>query len=367
MQVPGQIPELSDDELELLRRLAEAPGADGLPGTGTSFTEALRNPKPLDGMSTKALARPTINKAARELGQLTGTDVTLLQPDGRRGTFATSECHALSCALAAVARERERVRVEAMRRRQLEWLQLASCLDNKPLRIGSYQAHAERFLAMAGELMAQYFPWIDFRIVVEKNRQRSEHSRGVIRESFDEGRYDAMLVPRDSEKRHLDVVYSYSFRVVGATERLRELKDKYGVIDVIDIHKLCGEKLLVGPSSSSSRQRVRALFRDAGVDIEDGSVELIEDANPSSLRIRAQTGEGLAIMSDEYTAVGGSRRDFPYLGLGLMDNERPRVHVVEMGLLTQAGADKPRHKAFNFVIEELVAREKVHARAAALD
>jgi hypothetical protein len=361
--VPDHTPELSDDEIELLRRLAEVPSAaHGLPGTCRSFTDALRHPRPLDGMSTKALARPTVNRAGRELSRLTGMTVTLLEADGTRGTFATTDCQDLCPAIAAIAKARAAARAEAMRQRRLEWLQLASCLDKDPLRIGAYQAHAERFLACAAELMVHYFPWVDAKIVVEENRLRVDNSRGVIRENFDAGLYDVMLVPQDSEREHLPRAYIYSFRVVGAAERLDELKNRQGVIN---IRKLCGEKLLIAPPRSSSRQRVRALFLRAGVDIEDGSVELIEDLNPSSMRMRAETGQGLAIISDEYTAVGGSARDFPLLGIGKVDDDHQEVHRVEMGLLKQPWADKPRHQALDFVIEELVAREEERPRAAA--
>ncbi len=357
-------PELSDVEIELLHRIAEASGGHGSPGSERSFTEALRHPKPLDGMSTKALAQKTVNKTVRELTSLTGKTVTLLQARGKRGTFPTEDCLALCPALAAIAMEREAVRAQAERQRKLEWLQLASCLDKASLRIGAYQAHAERFLTTAAELMVHYFPWVDVKIVVEENRRRFGNSRGVVRENFDSDRYDVMLVPQDSEKKHLNYVYAYSFRVVGAVEKLEKLKDQHGVIN---IRKLLGERLLIAPLNSSSRQRVRALFLRAGADIEDGSVELIEDNNPSSMRMRAETGQGLAIISDEYTAVGGSARDFPYLGIGQTDDQHQEVYKVEMGLLKQPWADEPRHKAFDFVIEELVARENVRARAAAQD
>jgi hypothetical protein len=349
-----EAPELSDLEIELLHRLA---------GTST-FTDALRHPKPLAGMSTKALAKPTVNKAVRQLSQLTGDTVQLLKPAGRRGTFATPACHALAPALAAIARDREAARAAALRKRQLEWLQLASCLDKEPLRIGAYQAHAERFLATAGQLMVHYFPWIDSEIFIEENRERSDNSRGIVRDRFDSGHYDVMLVPRDSEKIHLEFVYAYSFRVIGTPEKLFELRDKHGIIDR---RKLRGEKLIVSPAGSSSRQRLRELMLDAGIDIEANADELIVERNPNTMRTRALTGQGLAIMSDEYMAIGASTTEFPYLGLGPGDEDHQEVHRVEMGLLRQPWADKPRHQAFYFVIQELVALEKVRARDAAQD
>jgi hypothetical protein len=178
------------------------------------------------------------------------------------------------------------------------------------------------------------------------------------------GEYDFILVPRAGETVHLDTVYSYSFRVVGAEAKLNKMKDKRGVIHV---QKLRGEKLLVAPAGTSSRRRLRELLMDADVDIEDGSVELIEEKNPSSMRIRAETGQGVAIISDEYTAVGGSTRDFPCLALGHEDDEHIIIHKVEMGLLRKRSANMPRHQAFDFVIRELIAQEKKRERAAAQD
>jgi len=34
------------------------------------------------------------------------------------------------------------------------------------------------------------------------------------------------------------------------------------------------------------------------------------------MRMRAETGQGIAIMSDEYSTVGGSTLNFPYLARG---------------------------------------------------
>jgi hypothetical protein len=360
--VADLLPELSDEEVELLRRLSMPPDTQqSLCAEPRSLTDALRSPRPLGGINSKALARPPINKTARELSRLMESQVTLLRAQGKRGTFATDSCQALNPALEKIIQERDRVRAEAMRRRRLEWLQLSSCLDKAPLRVGAYQAHAERFLGSAGQLMYQFFDWLDFSIDVEENRKRTDRSRGVLRDRFDDGAYDFMLVPRASEPVHLETVYSYSFRIVGNADKLNSLKNGQRVIHV---RQLQGERLLVAPSGSSSRRRLRELLLDAGVDIEDGSVDLIEEVNPSSMRIRAESGQALAIISDEYTAVGGSRLDFPCLALG-DDADHLSIHRVEMGLLRQPDANMPRHRAFDFVIEELIAREKACERAAA--
>src|SRR5262249_35430028 len=158
------------------------------------------------------------------------------------------------------------------------------CLDKDALVVGAYQSHAERFLASAGQLIAEYFPWIDFHLDVEENRVRSGTARGVVRERFDDGKYDFMLVPCESERDRRDqitFVYIYSFRVVGTAAELAQLREAGS--NVVQVARLRGAKLLVAPVGSSSRRRLRELFNDAGVDIEDGSVRLAEEKNPSSM------------------------------------------------------------------------------------
>jgi hypothetical protein len=359
--VADRLPELTDDEIELLRRLSSALQDQLSPA---SLTDAIKFPMSLPGLTTKALARPTIDRTTRALSRLTEHEVTLLRAKGRLGTFATSDCQALAPALQKIATVREAIKNEAARRARLEWLQLSTCLDKGTLIVGAYQSHAERFLASAGRLISEYFPWIDFHLDVEENRVRSDNSRGVVRERFNSGKRDFMLVPRASEQGHLVIVYTYSFRVVGTAAQLTALREEG--FDVVQVARLRGEKLIVAPAGTSSRRRLRELFQDARLDTEDGSVELIEEKNPGSMRIRAETGEGLAIISDEYTSVGGSSRQFPRLALGY-DGGRPIMHKVEMGLLRQSWATMPRHMAFDFVIEELVAREAVRERAAAQD
>jgi len=362
--VPEHLPELTDVEIELLCRLSEALTAQQSESPKPrSLNDALRHPQPLDGMSTKALAQGAIRRTASQLRRAADKDVTLLAAKGKLGTFATDSCRALHPALLKIVEDREIASAQAMRRRNLEWLQLASCLDTEPLRVGAYQAHAERFLASAARLMCQSFPWIDFQLELEENRIRTGKSRGILRDRFDDEDIDFMLVPRDAEQTVLETVYTYSFRVVGTEASLNRLKEH----GVIPIKRLAGEKLLVGPPDSSSRQRLCELMRDVGVNLEDDSVDLIEEANPSLMRIRAESGQGLAVMSDEYSAVGGSSRDFPHLGLDAEDHDHPRTYTVKMGLLRQSGAVMPRHRAFDFVVEELMTRESERERAAAQD
>jgi hypothetical protein len=350
--VPYEAPVFSDLQIELLRRLAE----------GHALTEALDEPEPLPGV-TMATAKPAVEKATNDLGRFMGATVPLVKAKGRTGTFATAECQELAPALTSIADNRDATKETERRQRELEALQLATCLDKEPLKIGTYPAHAERFLATAAQLMADYFPWVESRIIVVHNRARFNKAQGEVRIKYNNREFDAMLVPRDSEQGHLDYVYTYSFRVVGSRQKTQELRDEHNVIDRF---KLKDEQLLVGPKDSSSRRRLRQLLLDIDIDIESNPDALIEDDDPSSMRMRAETGEGLAVMSDEYKTVGTCRKDFPYLGLGQVDGHQ-EIHKVEMGLLMGGGNDEPRHRAFRFVVRELVTLEHVRARAAVQD
>ena len=88
---------------------------------------------------------------------------------------------------------------------------------------------------------------------------------------------------------------------------------------------------------------------------------VLEEENPVVMRLRAETGQGIAVMSDEYSVIGGSGLDFPYLVRGAAA-ERCQV---EMGLLKSPRAGEPRHHAFDFVVQRLVEQEAEHDRAAA--
>jgi hypothetical protein len=351
-EVADDVPEFSDLQLELIRRLAE----------GRTLTEALNHPERLHELS-RALARPAVNRVSNDLSRFMGVAVSLAEARGRTGTFATAQCRDLAPALATIALSREAAHAAQQRQYQLEALQLATCLDKNPLRIGAYQAHAERFLATAAQLMADHFPWVETRIIVLQNRERADNSRGEVRANFENRAFDVMLVPRDSaEQTRLEYVYTYSFRVIGTRQKLAGLQDENGVIDRL---KLKGERLIVGPKNSSSRKRLRDLLLDVDIDIEKDN-PLLEEEYPSSMRMRAETGEGVAVMSDEYKMVGSCEKSFPFLGVGLIDG-RQELHKVEMGLLMRDGAAQPRHRAFRFVVRELVGREQRSARAAVQD
>ena len=361
VQMPDELPVLNDETIELLSLLADASDRPD-ESQGAKITEVFRHLP--ESLNSQAAAKRALTDIAKVLAGLTGRTVGLFESHSRRGTFATHECRALYPALEAIARDREDARDAARRKRRLEWLQLATSLDRKPLRIGAYQAHAERFLATAVQRMVGYFPWLDCSLELEEHRERDDHARGVVRQMFDEGKYDFMLVPQATETR-VRFVYEYSFRVLGTNARLSQLSDDDGIIDR---RKLRGERLIVPPTTTSSRQRVEELLQDVDVDLERDLAGLIEEQNPCIMRLRAVTGQGLAIMSDEYTIVGGSSRDFPYLGLGPGDDRRQRKHKVDMGLLRHRGVNEPRHQAFDFVIQDLVELENSsRTRAAAQD
>lgn len=359
-------PEFTDDEIELLRRLSGTQARSRPPvPRAVSLLEAVRSPTVLIGLDTRHLARRTVDRAAHALTRLMTREVALLRAKGKLGTFATEDCRALGPALMKIASARAALRAEAARRRELESLQLATCLDKKQLKTGAYQSHAERFMGSVAQLMAGYFPWLDCVLDIEENRVRADGTRGLIRDRFDSQMYDYMLVPRMSEPgMYLEEMYSYSFRVVGSLGDLNPLRD--GDSTIIRVGKLQGHNLIVAPGGTSSRRRLHDLLQDAGVDIDDGSVTLIEERNPSSMRIRAEIGQGLAIISDEYSAIGGSARDFPRLGVH-REGQPAEAHEVTMGLLRQPWTTAPRHRAFDFVVRELAAREKQRPRAAAQD
>jgi hypothetical protein len=351
--VADQLPGLTDDEIELLRRLSS---------DARSLAEALTRPRALASIDTEADAKPNIDMTARELSHLMAKEVRLLQDDEEsHEAFATNNCLALNPALLKIARDRDLARARATRQRRLEWLQLASCLDKEKLRIGAYPAHAERFLESTVDLMSKRFPWVDCRLEIERRRARVDRFRGYVQDDFDSGRYDFIMVPRERGPVRLRTVYAYSFRVIGAPAKMDEL---IGKNNIIRAQKLRGEKLIIAPAETSSRRRLRDLFLQEGIDIEVGSIELLEETEPISMRDRAEHGEGLALVSDEYAAIGGRMPAYPCLALG-RDDEHATIHKVEMGLLRQRSARMPRHQAFDFVVEELISAEKERDRAAA--
>jgi DNA-binding transcriptional LysR family regulator len=344
-----RVPEVSDEIVELLRNLSE------LPPDSAKLSRALASEKPAPLNFTNA--QQAISRLSRELEKRAGNPVNLLETRGRTGTFATPDCRALLPALIKIREEREAAREEDERQWKLEWLRLSSCLENKPLKIGAYQAHAERFMASAVKLMIEYFPWLDCTLEIEPSRGRNGRYAGQLQRRFGSGEFDFILIPRESAERNLKQVYTYSFRVVGHPFVLAKLRAGQ---DSVHISRLHGHPLIVASEGSSSRQRLDSLLQDAGFTMTK-QFELTEENNPNVMRIRAETGQGLAVMSDEYSAVGGSRMDFPKLVRGTGHGP----YEVDMGLLRKESDDRPRHRAFNFVVDQLLARERRRERAAA--
>jgi hypothetical protein len=354
---------LTDEEIAVLLGLSAPPLIDS-PSSSRSLTQVLQKFPTL----TKNKLGPRLSKIGNSLKNLTGHEVILTQSRGHSGTFATDQCQDLHPALMKIELAREAARNAAQRQHQLEWLQMASALDKGPVCVGGYPAHIERFLASAGGLMYEYFPWVDFTLAdVPREARSAAGTVGNLRLRFDAGEFDFMLAPLEEDEPADFYVYKYSFRVVGALRVLQSLSNGTGHINV---HQLKGQKLLVAPPGFSSRVRLARILRGAGkgVDIEDGSVELIEESDPALMRTKAELGTGLAVISDEYSAVGGSTRDFPMLDLSApRPNQPPAFYQVRMRLLQRPGAASPRLRAFEWVVQELVHQEKLRKRAAAQD
>lgn len=348
----GKIRRIDDEMVEILSQLSSmsAPSA--------KLTDALRNCDSAATLNSARAAQQAIAKVARDLGEFSGGAVSLLETRSKQGSFATDACRALQPALAKIVEERRSERDRDLRLLQLEWLRLSTCLDRQPLRIGAYQAHAERFVGCAIKQLISSFPWIDCKLHIEEDRSRSDRFTGKLRRLFDGGKFDYILVPRESEQEHLRKVYTYSFRVIGHPACIDRLKARNNTISVRGIAAI---PLIVAPAGASSRRRVQEMFLDEGIDINSSPFQIIEEANPAVMRIRAETGEGVALMSDEYSAVGGSSLNFPYLVKGAGEE----YCQVDMGLLMYSRPAAPRHDAFEFIVQRLVEAETIRERVAA--
>jgi hypothetical protein len=350
--MPRSARRIDDETIQILAQLAEISAAPA------KLTDALRKCSPVTAPNSVRNAQQSIARLSRELAGFVGSEICLLDTREKQGSFATGACRALQPALTEILRDRQAALERDRLTVQLEWLRLSTCLDGAPLRIGAYQAHAERFLAAALNLLITNFPWLDCRLHIEEARARTDRYTGRLKERFDDGEFDYILVPRESEKSHLQRVYTYSFRVVGHPDRLDQLRTGNNTVNVRDI---TGMPLIVAPEGASSRRRLHDIFLDEGIDIDADAVSVLEEENPVVMRMRAETGQGIAVMSDEYSVIGGSRMGFPYLVRGA-PAERCQV---EMGLLKSPRADEPRHHAFDFVVQQLVEQEAEHDRAAA--
>jgi hypothetical protein len=342
---------IADEMIEVLSRLAQ------MSASSAKLTDAVRSRDPASPLSARN-AQQAIARLSRDLAELTGSAVGLLDPRGKQGSFATDSCRALQPALAKILDERRVAQDHDLQVARLEWLRLSTCLDRAALRIGAYQSHAERFIACAMNLLVTDFPWLDCQLHIEEDRGRTDGYAGRLRELFDTKKIDFMLVPRESERSHLQKVYTYSFRVIGHSSRLDQLRTGDNCVNVYDI---TGTPLILAPEGTSSRRRLQGIFLDAGIDMTSDFPTIAEEGNPAVMRMRAETGQGIAIMSDEYSTVGGSTLNFPYLARG--GDSDP--YQVEMGLLRHPQSTEPRHKAFDFVLQSLIKREETRKRAAA--
>jgi hypothetical protein len=150
--------------------------------------------------------------------------------------------------------------------------------------------------------------------------------------------------------------------VVGSPAKLRQVHgdeaERLHVdqVKTLRVDKLQGHTLIAAPRGFSSRDRLHDLLGRVPV----GTV--LDEPNPLLLRVRALAGEALAVLSDEYTAVGRPRFSYPIILSA--NNTR---HCVPMYLRGHPGPTWGVHAAFLYVVEHLVEEEKKHPRAAALD
>ena len=141
--------------------------------SSAKLTDAVRSRDPASPLSARN-AQQAIARLSRDLAELTGSAVGLLDTKGKQGSFATDSCRALQPALAKILDERRVAQDHDLQVARLEWLRLSTCLDRAALRIGAYQSHAERFIACAVNLLVTDFPWLDCQLHIEEDRGRTD-------------------------------------------------------------------------------------------------------------------------------------------------------------------------------------------------
>jgi hypothetical protein len=341
--------EISDRTLELIRRFTEA---------DSPLTSVLREWWGLPANEHVAVGpyKCDLDSLAERLAAHLpgGQHLQLTSSSKRAGTRPTEETRNLREAAELI---RDRRKTETRYRRLLEEVQLASSLDrSRAIRIGGYQAHYERFL---GRLVAELhidFPWIRTEVQLYTSRAREnekgEPVRGGLAHAFATGAIDYMLRPSES-RVHIGgrgTVYSYQLHVVATEERLIPARaaQRSGGRFGFHIKALDGEVLLAAPKNYSSRIRIEGMMERHGVSPK----KIIPIDNPLMLRVRALGGEGYAILSDEYSDIGGARERFPAL---LLDHQhdQARPYSVEMEMQKQAGLEGGVHAALDMVVSRL--------------
>jgi hypothetical protein len=294
--------EIGDDVLALLEaftRLRESPPGNGPPRTtlNKAAEEVARRPRPDVAAERQQL---------RALGRYLAPDTESREPielhgkPGRRGTFATPEAIRMAQAVRLIRRSRER---ELARRRELEDIQLVSAVDQRVLRIGGRQSHYERFLGVLVGRLHTHFPWIRLELRLVPGDGTDRDLGRLFRSEPPE--IDYLLVEDD----HPETCYEYTLRVVGTAQELARLGGREGRPADCPAHLLDGEPLLAAPPGHASRDRLDRILRRNGV----APARVVEEPSPLMRYVRALAGEGFAVMSDEYSAVGRAGAAFPHL------------------------------------------------------
>jgi hypothetical protein len=142
-----------------------------------------------------------------------------------------------------------------------------------------------------------------------------------------------------------DACYRYTLRVIGSPEELRRLLEDSPDVPV---HRLAGQPLLLAPARHSSRDRVTSLFAKNGVTMGP----IVDGRTPLELMVRALAGEGFAIMSDEYSAVGFPGNTFPFLC------DEGRRYSQKMRLRGREELTGGVHSALRLIVREMSMEER---------
>lgn len=344
-------PELEDDALWLLTEFASREN-----GRERKLSDVVDDLFPRQGGSPHRDLTPQRNLLARTasgVAEFLGRCPEFCEARGKQGTFPTSDTDRVAVAAQRILTERSRVAAE---RRALEWIQLASSIDNRSLRIGGYQAHYERFLGRLLQDLRDLFPWVQTELAFESSRKRGDPDVRTLADRYEAGDIDYMLVPEDKNHPHsaLDrpACYEYSLRVVAADLRGQ-------ASELFPIEQLRGRTLIAAPQGYSSRDRLDALLTEHRVEVEG----VIDDPNPLMVRVRALAGDAIAVLPDEYSVIGQASSGYPKLGVGGVP------HRVRMRLVQRPGLEGGVHAALRFAVDRLCAAERRQERhrPAALD
>jgi hypothetical protein len=353
----SRIERLDENDLRVLEAFI-TPTKDGRP---RKLTEVAKLGIP--GRDSPYHVAGALDRVQDVLRREIGRDVKLYEVRGRarRPTDAALDLLPVVSELLE-ARRRERRQQDRLAR--LEDLKLATRHDrDRPLRIGAYPAHVERLLGRAGERMRELFPDVMWRQSTCSNRQRRPDGTGELRSLFDRGEFDFMLAPSDDTTG--DVIYKYSLRVVADQKTIKRLSEGE-TANTIHISRLReADSLVMPPANMSSRLRLARHLLEHGMDLDDGSWDIVEEDQPATMVARATAGEGVAVMSDEYNCVGSHLIDFPLLRLGCIEDALPETYVVPMILVAGPEANAACHNAFRFVVDDLIEMEREQPRAAA--